>query len=264
MPFIRKPQKSGISQYGRGFAIAAAGGAVEKAANATNFDGTNDYMGRTSDLTGNADSKVGILSFWVDFNAGDGVNQYVYQTNSENGINICLRRTSNLFNLQLLDPTGASFCIDATNSTATVAASGWVHMLYSWDLAAGPAYHCYRNDADDADAAETLNNLTINYTHASHFFGATTTGTSKVNGCLSEIYFNTAEFLDFSIESNRRKFISSGGKPIDLGSDGSTPTGTAPIIYQPNAFGTFEQNEGTGGDFTVTGAFTDCATSPSD
>ena len=37
--------------------------------------------------------------------------------------------------------------------------------------------------------------------------------------------------MDFTTTSNRRKFIDASGNPEDLGSDGSTPTGTAPEIY---------------------------------
>jgi hypothetical protein len=68
-----------------------------------------------------------------------------------------------------------------------------------------------------------------------------------------------AEFLDISVEANRRKFINAAGDPVDLGSDGSTPTSTAPIVYQNGDFTNFETNQGTGGNFTVTGALTTCS-----
>jgi hypothetical protein len=58
------------------------------------------------------------------------------------------------------------------------------------------------------------------------------------------------------------------GKPVNLGADGSLPTGTAPAVFlrcAPSAAAsTFANNLGTGGAFTITGALTDATTSPSD
>jgi len=59
-----------------------------------------------------------------------------------------------------------------------------------------------------------------------------------------------------------QKFRSAGGKPVSLGSDGSTPTGTAPTVYLKNPFGTFQNNLGGGGNFTVTGTLADDASIP--
>lgn len=56
------------------------------------------------------------------------------------------------------------------------------------------------------------------------------------------------------------KFATSDGSPVDLGEDGSTPTGIAPAIFFHRADGaaasTFTTNRGTGGVFTVVGDIT--------
>eukprot|EP00951_Prasinocladus_malaysianus_P002741 scaffold19422_cov43-Prasinocladus_malaysianus.AAC.1 len=44
-------------------------------------------------------------------------------------------------------------------------------------------------------------------------------------------FYATREFLDMSVEANRRKFVSASGAPVLLGVDGSLPTGNAPDIY---------------------------------
>lgn len=76
------------------------------------------------------------------------------------------------------------------------------------------------------------------------------------------------EYIDFSVEANRRKFISAGGKPVDLGATGATPTGNQPIIYLSARAGDsaadFLTNRGTGGDFTASGTLALAGTSPSD
>jgi hypothetical protein len=54
------------------------------------------------------------------------------------------------------------------------------------------------------------------------------------------------------------------GKPVDLGADGSTPTGLAPAIFFSGDETEFATNKGTGGAFTLTGTLTNATTSPSD
>ncbi len=65
--------------------------------------------------------------------------------------------------------------------------------------------------------------------------------------------------------TTRRKFVTAANKPVDLGADGSTPTGTSPAIFFSGDATTYGQpNLGTGGAFTLTGTLTNASTSPSD
>jgi hypothetical protein len=85
---------------------------------------------------------------------------------------------------------------------------------------------------------------------------------------MAELYFAPGQYLDFSTESNRRKFITAIGTPMDLGSDGSAPTGTAPLVYQRLAAGetvaNFATNRGTSDDFSIIGTLVTGSSSPSD
>jgi len=127
--------------------------------------------------------------------------------------------------------------------------------------------HLYVNDVSDLLVAVYVNEI-INYTVESWVVGASSTGTFKFNGAIAELWFNMGQYLDFSVEANRRKFISATGKPVNLGSDGSTPTGVAPIVYQRinggDAAAGFATNLGTGGNFSVVGSLDIASTSPSD
>jgi hypothetical protein len=80
---------------------------------------------------------------------------------------------------------------------------------------------------------------------------------------MAEVYA-TNEFLDLSIESNRRKFISASGTPVNLGTDGNIPTGTQPLIYLsgPATNWNAGKNFGSWSGFTVHGTVTDCTSSP--
>ena len=54
------------------------------------------------------------------------------------------------------------------------------------------------------------------------------------------------------MKENRRKFISAAGRPVNLGANGSGPTGNQPIIYCPTGDGT--NNLGYGGNFSANGS----------
>lgn len=227
------------------------------------FDGTNDYMTRGAGLTGAADSKSGIFSGWIRIDGGDAATlRILYSINGS--VNV-FRSNTNVLRIVAENSTGTTILTLPTVNTYTTSAT-WRHILASWNLASA-AGHLYINDVSDLGAT-TLTDNTIDYTVTEWTIGAEESATFKFNGCLAEIYFAPGQFLDFSIVANRRKFISSSGKPVFLGTDGSSPTGTAPIVYQRVADGaavaTFATNLGSGGNFSITGTLETGSTSPSD
>jgi len=222
------------------------------------YDGTNDFASRGAGLTGAADGKVGIVSFWVRLDGGDGSSQHILQTLTVASI-LFQRFSDDKFYIICRKTDLTNIMLVASNTTYTTA-DGWIHVLASWNLAT-PEAHLFINNINDEAAGSTETDDTIDYTAADWFIGANNAGAAKLNGCLSEFYLNTAEFLDISNAANRAKFIS-GGKPVDLGADGSTPTGTAPIIYASD--GDPSTNAGGGGNFSITGALSACSDSPSD
>ena len=244
--------------------IVAAGYVVD----AADFDGTNDYMTRGADLTGNADGKVGLLSFWVRLDGGDGATLDVINNGTgltQGGIR-CSRNTANVFTVVGRNAAGTAR-LQLSSNTTTAADAAWRHLLISWDMTDTAKRHFYLNDASVLSVV-TYTDDTLDYTKTDFAVGGGTGGAQKMNGCLAEVYFNPAVYMDLSVEANRRKFISATGKPVSLGSDGSTPTGTAPILYQRVADGaaasTFATNLGSGGNFTITGSLDVASTSPSD
>lgn len=92
-------------------------------------------------------------------------------------------------------------------------------------------------------------------------------GTDEIKGDLAEIYVNVGSYLDLTTAPNIAKFYAAG-KPVDLGADGSTPTGLAPEVYlsvrEGGAANDIATNRGTAGNFTITGTLSLSATSPSD
>lgn len=229
--------------------------------NAVKFDGANDYLTRGADLTSIADSKSGIVSFWIRI---DDPQVATAMTVLENLVSVAgfqiLKLTSNL--LRVVGKNAATTTILNITNTAALTGAKWHHFLASWDLATTTT-HVYLNDVSDK-TSNTVTNDTIDYATATPNWavGSRTDATLKFNGALAELYFAPGQYLDFSTESNRRKFIDADGLPVSLGADGSTPTTTAPAIYLKGDNSAFGVNSGTGGNFTVNGALEKASTAP--
>ena len=214
------------------------------------LDGSSDYYLRGGDLTGAVDSKSGITSFWLKLSPGsDGNSLYVLQGTAD--AFYVLRTNVNAMRF-VAKNVATSNRVFLVSSAVAVEAGGWKHYLASWDVATG-ASHLYVDDVSDL-ASETNINDALNYTTDEASIGATTIGTNKLDGVLSELYFAPGQYLDFSVEANRRKFITAEGTPANLGADGSLPTGTAPLIYCAGGKDAFPANYGTGGSFSAVGA----------
>jgi hypothetical protein len=95
----------------------------------------------------------------------------------------------------------------------------------------------------------------ISWNTGRNTIAANSAGTQPHDGKIGFLWFNT-EYIDFSVEANRLKFFDAFNYPVDIGEDGSTPTGNQPLIYLNNEFET-GVNYGSGGDFTPTNTPTD-------
>lgn len=249
---------------------------------AAHFDGANDFM-RIAALSGVVDGKKGIFSAWVRFTGSDGVQKHLLCQDSAilSGVqhlatSAVTREASNILRVKMdrdNGVAGAPILQLSTSGTYTIA-SGWVHILASWDLATAGARHLYINDVLDMNV-DTFTNDIIDYANlfewlvgANLLQGDPPPAARLLDADLADLYFNTVDYLDFSLVSNRRKFISAGLKPVYLGTDGSVPTGSVPVVYQhladAEAAANFATNRGTGGNFAITGALTTGASSPSD
>ena len=234
---------------------------------AADFDGTNDYMLRGADLTGIADGKAGTLSIWFRIDGGDGAIRRVFtlQTGSGTPGFSFLFLASNKIRVTALNAAGTAILRKDTTPTYTAGAT-WYGLQVSWDLAATTS-HIYIQDSAPALDSDINTDDTIDYTKGNCAIGAQGDGAAKFNGCLAEVFFHTT-YIDLSVEANRRKFITAGLKPVDLGADGSTPLGVQPLVYQRIADGglaaSFATDLGSGGDFTITGTLDVCDSSPTD
>lgn len=148
----------------------------------------------------------------------------------------------------------------------------WHHLLFSGETGQTSGSNARKLFLDDVDVGTLTSDqgpFQMVFNGKSFWFGADSFGGGPGSGILGDI-------ADAWIAPNvnlisggtipvgtRRKFISASMKPVDLGSDGSTPTGAAPAIFLSGDHSSFGSNKGTGGSFALTGTLTDAASSPS-
>lgn len=238
----------------------------------SDFDGTNDYMQTGAALSGVTDSKKGILSFWIRIDGGDGVRQDILHidrnlSGAENFV--CFKSgASNLIVIQAYNAALSNVLNCNTAATTFTSSPTWRHVLASWDLAIA-AVSIYVDDISSVSTSVATNSdIAYSTSAATSVVGYSLAGSNLLNGCLAELYFAPGQYIDFSIEANRRKLRSVDGKPVNILQNGAYPTLIAPAIYlhldDGEAVANFATNRGTGGNFTITGTLDTASTSPSD
>lgn len=234
--------------------VGEAGGLV----NAAEFDGSNDYVSRGSNLSGVSDSSQGILSMWIEADTNNN-DEYLFSMGSSSSEQMQFYFSSGNIFIQF-DGSGSRYrWLTGGISTGTV-----YHLLFSWDMDPGGSkvFNSYINDASsgsntlDFGGAFSLD-YTSNPVAVGTYYVSLGNSVYRYDGKIGAFYFAPGQYLDFSTESNRRKFVNADGTPVNLGADGSTPTGSQPAVFLNNKYDSFESNLGSGGDFTVTGSLDD-------
>ena len=227
---------------------------------ASEFDGANDFLRKTTNLTGIVDSKVGLLSFWLNVEGVEGTTRNIIIGQDGASTIMRARLLSDETLRIILRQAGNQTVLRMATSRTIVGTDGWVHILASWDLNAATAREeFYVNDTDETSVSVGPVDAAVVYTNVDEWtISANQDDLLKLTGCLAQVYFSDTEDLDLSVTANRRLFINADLTPVDLGPDGSNPTGNAPILYLDKAPVNFHLNDGTGGDFTQNGTLTEC------
>lgn len=226
---------------------------------AVTLDGTsNSTVKRTAALFGVSDSKLLTCSFWVKPSSG---NKYLYLQSSYTTSYIFLDNAASPYDISFTfsDSVGtARLVVSAANC---ITQNAWNHVLLSVDLTDTAKRFLYVNNTSASPTWSTYSNADLYFSSGTYQVGAQSSP-ADYEGEFAEFWFGPGQYLALSTESNRRKFITSGGGPVVLGSDGSTPTGTAPAIYLSGGPASFPTNKGTGGTFTGGSALTAASTRP--
>lgn len=225
-------------------------------------DGT-DLLTLAADLTGISDGKQGTVSFWLRTAAAqDGVLAILMQMGASAAdqrfrINKTTGEALSIVGAQ----SGGGGAITLNSSTTPFADNAWHHILASWDTSSAAACLMYIDDSAVTNLVSRTD-AAIDYTRGEVAIGGNYDATFRLTGDMAEFWFDDAA-LDISNSANRRKFTKADGTPENLGSDGSKPTGAAPLVYLRGGGARWGTNFGSAQDFTVSGSFDDSSTKPS-
>lgn len=226
-------------------------------ATADDYDGTTNYALRGSDLTGDVDSKVFTSSIWFRIDGGNGTLRNLVR-NSGARFRFGLT-TINTFEISCSDPSGTNILRAFSLSTFT-SGPNWHNVILSVDLAAAKVQIVVNGTSETPNITVGPIDALIDFTNADWAYGAATAGSGKFDGCISDTYLTNTETLDMTNANNIAAFISQAGEPVDLGNDGSFPTGTQPIIAVLG--GDPSINIGSGGNFVNQAGLNACSSSP--
>lgn len=243
----------------------AAAGAYSP--NGVVFDGTNDYMSRTSAYTGLAATKLWTCCFTLRLNSVS-VDQVVLAGNESTQSRYFIQLLASTQRLRVSGRTGGNTVAILLESSISLTTVQWYNVAMSFDTANAANRHLYIDDVNRLGTVTTYSDLAMGFDEAAvNTVGANADATfsQKLNGELADVWFEFGRYVDFSVEANRRKFFTSGGALVTKGSDGSTPFGAAPTGYfgDDNDESNWGINNAGKGDLTVTGTLTGSATDPS-
>ena len=233
--------------------VGARGGS-EFWARSAKFNGSTGYLSTSTALTGNSNSKKITIVFAVNPSSMtdgsifgfDSYRQYLYRSTSGTGLG-----------WTVTDSSGSNLLATTSYSIADYSGVGiWDIYLMSCDIGSSIA-RVYKNGV--ATGTFTFNpSGTPDYASKRIAIGSgeVPAPSDPINGSIGMFYFAT-DYIDFSQESNRLKFVDALGYPVDLTTQiegGDIPT---PLIHMKfedtTSLGT---NSGSGGDFTVNGTVT--------
>ena len=233
---------SGAATYDA-FGVSAVSAVVP--AEAIDYDGTNDYLSRASDLVGNTNGKTFTFSVWVWPGRSSSAEDIYNSATGSGGFRIrCFGGTS--WSVYAYNSSGTEV-LACDFTTPVPSMNTFVNLLVSVDLASTANRYVYVNDVAASPSWSIYTNANINRTTTTHQIAAWTGGGVYYRGRLSNFFLDYT-YRDLSIEANRRLFVTADLKPA-LGQAALNPIMYIPMS-DPTAPGL---NTGTGGNFTLNG-----------
>lgn len=240
MPLLET--KGVASAQGFGFSLQRAG-AVQ--AEAIDFDGTNDFLSRSTDLVGNVNGNTFTFSVWVW--RGNQNLQYIY--------NSCESSTSTRFSVELTGSSGnnavrvigkntSGSTIFSVTSALVVGLQTWTSVIVSGNNNTN-VLDIAINDVREriSDAFTSTNSIAF----AQPIHNVAQFNGDEMQTRLSNVFLDYT-YRDLSITANRRLFVTADLKPA------AGQAALNPILYLPMSDPTNPGlNTGTGGNFTLTG-----------
>lgn len=215
------------------------------------FDGTAHFETKNNVVSDPraVDGRVGSLSLW--WNPVTIANQQFLISFANPAVLEISQETSGKLTLfGFGDPFAVAFAVGMNNNFSVD--GGWKHVLMSWDnQLADPTFHLYLDDEENLGGT-TANDVDIAYRTGDRMrIGRGGSDASRFQGHIAELWIDVTTQIDFSVEANRRQFISADGRRADLGPYGTKPLGAKPYVYHKAGRDDFEKGRGAMPDLTV-------------
>lgn len=230
--------------------------------NAATFNGSNTKLLRGADLTGAADGKQLTASVWVYLNSNTTRTIFSNMTTGATDPGVSLLPGDDSLNgsMAFLSRTSADGDVVRLRADTSVMATGtWYHILLSFDATSSSKKHVYISDVSQTITSAYYSNASFDLTTGNFGIGVLPVGAGAnyYSGRMLDLWVDDT-YIDLSVTSARRKFVSGAIKPPNLGDSGQNPTGSPPLVYfrDYDDFST-GNNRGTGGNFTVSGTMTE-------
>jgi hypothetical protein len=220
---------------------------------AVSFTGSQ-YARRASNLLNLTSGKEFTLSLWLKAEDGQGGTIFIGggPAGATQKISVTQSTSSGVYSVLLRN---AADTIIWQASTATAYDDGeWHNVLISADLAATTA-HLFVDGVSDESTIVAPVNDTIAWADCTEWvFGAFFAGGATLLTAIVDSLWFATEYIDVSTAANKRFFYGDDGTKVGLGHQGRRPIARRPEVLLCHGPGNFGHNEGSGGDFTLTGS----------
>ena len=177
---------------------------------AVSFDGSSDYLSRSSNMTGNADGKTFTFSCWIYRNNGVFQEGFIFDIN---GLKFhAYIYSDGVFRITARNSSGAQLL--TTTSVKKIPNNTWTSVIMSIDLANTSNRYLAINDViDTGNSYSHYVNDNIDFTDfPMNVATLNSNPTYMYQGRLSNLFLDYT-YRDLSVTANRRLFIDAEGKP---------------------------------------------------
>lgn len=216
----------------------------------------SQYARRASNLTSIESGKEFTLSLWMKAADGEGGTIFVGGGAGADTQKISVTQSTSAGTYSVLLRNSADALIWQAVTVTAYDDGDWHNLLISADLAAATAHLLVDGVSDESTVVAPVDD-TIAWGNCTEWvFGAFFAGAAPLlTAVVDSLWFST-EYIDVSTAANERLFYGDDGVKVGLGHEGRRPAGRRPEVLLCHGPGNFGRNEGSGGDFALTGSLT--------
>jgi Concanavalin A-like lectin/glucanases superfamily len=206
----------------------------------------NDRMTMAATATGPVDDTKFTFSAWANWSGDNGANSFLMVRNTEFYV---YKNAANQMEVYVV--SGGSAALYLHGTTTITSGSGWHHFMGAFDMADATKRHIYVDGTEDTMTTNVFI-LSASLDIGGDNWKMFTDGSTDAHVALAGVWLKTGVYIN-----DVTKFYS-GGHPVDVGTTGQNPDGTAAHMYysRVGAGDSFaNDSSGNGNNMTVTGAF---------